>query len=99
MSSSAAGFANLPDVLVYRMPKANYVPIVSFNIKNQKADETAQILAQKGFCLRAGLHCAPLAHYALQTIEEFQGSVRFAPAVFSDMINTNRLADAVSAMF
>lgn len=88
----------MPDVIVYRKPDVNYVPIVSFNLKHQKADQTAEALAQKGFCLRAGLHCAPLAHYAMHTAETHEGTVRFAPSVFSDMTNTNRLADAVSAL-
>ena len=88
----------LPDVILYQEAGADYVPIVSFNIRGRQSEEIANQLAKQGFCLRAGLHCAPLAHYALQTIEPFQGSVRFAPSVFSDMTNTNRLADAVSAM-
>jgi len=88
----------MPDVTVYRHPDAAYVPIVSFNLKQKSADETAAALARQGFCLRAGLHCAPLAHYALHTIESHEGTVRFAPSVFSDMANTNRLADAVAAM-
>jgi len=92
-------FARMPDVIVYRKPEINYVPIVSFNIRNQKADQIAEALAQKGFCLRAGLHCAPLAHHAMHTDESHEGTVRFAPSVFSDMTNTNRLADAVSALF
>lgn len=90
--------SHLSDVLVYRLPNIHYVPIVSFNLRNYTADQTAELLAKKGFCLRAGLHCAPLAHYALQTIEDFQGTVRFAPSIFSDMTNTNRLADVISAM-
>lgn len=88
----------IPDAIVYRHPDAHYVPIVSFNLRNRSADDVAVELAKSGFCLRAGLHCAPLAHYALNTVESHQGTVRFAPSVFSDMLNTNRLADAVAAM-
>ena len=88
----------MPDVILYRHPDAKYVPIVSFNIRNKQADETASELAGQGFCLRAGLHCAPLAHYALGTVESNTGTVRFAPSVFSDMMHVSRLADAVSAM-
>ncbi len=91
-------FSGLPDVIVYRQPGANYVPIVSFNLRNKKADETAAVLAKQGFCLRSGLHCAPLAHYALNTIESHEGTVRFAPSVFSSMLHTNRLADAAAAI-
>ena len=38
-------------------------------------------LNQYGFCLRAGLHCSPLAHYSLGTPD---GTVRFAPSVFNN---------------
>ncbi|MBR1553941.1 MAG: aminotransferase class V-fold PLP-dependent enzyme [Oscillospiraceae bacterium] len=89
---------NMPDVILYRHPEANYVPIVSFNIRNKPAEEIASELAKQGFCLRAGLHCAPLAHYALGTAESNAGTVRFAPSVFSDMTHVSRLADAVSAL-
>ncbi len=88
----------IPEVIIYRNAKAEYVPIVSFNLKGKTADETAGILAKKGFCLRSGLHCAPLAHYALQTVETYQGTVRFAPSVFSSKENTQRLTETISAI-
>lgn len=88
----------IPEAVIYRNSEANYVPIVSFNLKGKTADETAQVLAKKGFCLRAGLHCSPLAHYALGTAESNAGTVRYAPSVFSDMMNTDRLADILASM-
>ena len=87
----------LPGVTVYRQPKVNYVPIVSFNVKHYPSEETASLLAKKGFCLRAGLHCSPLAHNALHTLEQ-GGTVRFAPSVFSDMQNVCRLTDNISKL-
>lgn len=84
----------MPQVQVYREEGARYVPIVSFNIRNRQPDEVASLLGKQGFCLRSGLHCAPLAHHALQT----EGTVRFAPSVFSDMQNTNRLADTIAGL-
>ncbi|MBR4319494.1 MAG: cysteine desulfurase, partial [Oscillospiraceae bacterium] len=69
---------------------------VSFNLKTKNADETAQALAEKGFCLRAGLHCSPLAHYTLGTAESNAGTVRYAPSVFSDMMSTDRLAGVIA---
>ncbi len=89
-----------PNILLYRNPDAGsaYVPIVSFNIRNRPAEEVAAQLSQKGFCLRAGLHCAPLAHYFLHTIENYQGTVRFAPSVFSGMPDTLRLAEAIQEL-
>ena len=88
----------MPDVILYREPGADYVPIVSFNIRNRRSEEVASELGKQGFCLRAGLHCAPLAHYALKTTEITEGTVRFAPSVFSGMQETDRLCDSIKKL-
>ncbi|HCR74304.1 MAG TPA: cysteine desulfurase, partial [Ruminococcus sp.] len=75
------GIENIPNCIIYRSSKASYVPIVSFNIENVSPEETAAYLNEKGFCLRAGLHCAGLAHKNIGTEE---GTVRFAPSVFNN---------------
>ncbi len=82
----------IPNVTVYRNSGSRYVPIVSFNIRGIPSEEAAQLLAKQGFCLRAGLHCAPLAHHSLGTTD---GTVRFAPSVFSKPQDVHRLAAAV----
>ncbi len=87
-----AQLSAIPDVTVYRSSRAEYVPIVSFNVKGLPSEKTAELLAKQGFCLRAGLHCAPLAHHTLGTEE---GTVRFAPSVFSKPQDVQRLAAAV----
>ncbi len=74
------GIGKIPEITVYRSPRASYVPIVSFNIRGASPETVAEYLNQEGFCLRAGLHCAPLAHQSLGTTE---GAVRFAPSVFN----------------
>ncbi|MDE5565301.1 MAG: aminotransferase class V-fold PLP-dependent enzyme [Oscillospiraceae bacterium] len=82
-------------VTVYRVPGADYAPIVSFNVDGISSEEAAAALAKQGFCLRAGLHCAPLAHFVMGTKT---GTVRFSPSVFSRLQDTLRLADAVGAL-
>lgn len=69
-----------PEVTCYRKPNANYAPIVSFNVKDRLPEQLADYLSQFGFCLRAGFHCAPLAHQSLGTAD---GTIRFAPSIFS----------------
>lgn len=81
------------NVTVYRSPSAEYVPIVSFNIKGIKSETVAQILANQGYCLRAGFHCSALAHSQLGTDT---GTVRFSPSVFSREADSVRLANAIS---
>lgn len=81
------------NVTVYRSPLAEYVPIVSFNVNGIKSENVAQILSDKGYCLRAGFHCSSLAHSQLGTDT---GTVRFSPSVFSREADAVRLADVVN---
>ena len=76
-------------VTVYRDENYSYVPVVSFNVEGSAPEETAAFLDDHGFCLRAGLHCAPLAHH---TIGTENGTVRFSPSVFN---SKNQVDDIV----
>ncbi len=84
-----------PHVTIYRDARADYVPIVSFNIDGMPSETAAAALAERGFCLRAGLHCAPLAHRHLGTE---QGTLRFSPSIFSKPKDVLRLAEMVRQM-
>lgn len=81
------------DVIIYRSPTAEYVPIVSFNVDGIKSETVAQILAKKGYCLRAGFHCSALAHSQLGTNT---GTVRFSPSIFSREADAIRLANEIN---
>lgn len=64
-----------------------YAPVVSFNIGDIPSTEGAAMLSSKGFYMRGGLHCAPLAHKKIGTING--GTIRFSPSAF----NTEREVD------
>lgn len=64
-----------------------YAPVVSFNIGNLSSSDGAAMLSENGFFLRAGLHCAPLCHKKIGTIDG--GTIRFSPSAF----NTEREVD------
>ena len=83
---------DIPGVTLYRREHAAFAPIVSFNVGDRPSEETAEYLAKQGFCLRAGLHCAPLVHHHMGTEE---GTVRFSPSVFSQMQEAERFCGAV----
>lgn len=69
-------------VILYTNPlTGGYAPVLSFNVEDASSDETAEYLSNKGFALRAGLHCAPTAHEKIGTIQN--GTVRFSPSVFN----------------
>ncbi|HAG14100.1 MAG TPA: cysteine desulfurase [Ruminococcus sp.] len=74
------GLQAMPEARIYRLPNADYAPVVSFTLGKELPDDTAQRLTERGFCLRAGLQCAPLAHRTLGTEH---GTVRFSPSVFN----------------
>ena len=68
-----------------------YAPVVSFNFNRLSSDEGARLLSENGFYMRGGLHCAPLAHKKIGTING--GTIRFSPSAF----NTAREVDMLAA--
>jgi cysteine desulfurase family protein len=69
-------------------------PVISINIGNVGSSEIAYILDEAfDIAVRPGLHCAPMAHKTLNTLE--QGTVRFSIGYF----NTEKdIEDAISAL-
>lgn len=80
------------NITVYRDPQSSYVPIVAFNAEGIPSEALADELGRRGFCLRAGYHCAALAHKTLGTEK---GALRFAPSVFSREKDTVSLAKTI----
>lgn len=54
---------------------------ISFNFKDEDPSHIAMILNDKNIELRVGLHCAPLAHIAMNTYP--LGTLRLSPGVFT----------------
>ena len=70
------------NVILYSDTSAgNFVPVLSFNIKNLHSEQVAKQLDSFGICVRAGLHCAPLAHEHMGTADI--GTVRVAVSAFT----------------
>ncbi len=62
----------LTGVVMYGAPIDNYnvyVPVLLFNKQGIDCETLCEMLAEKGFALRAGFHCAPNAHRTLGTYE------------------------------
>jgi selenocysteine lyase/cysteine desulfurase len=55
--------------------------ILSFRIKDVSCDDLAQRLADSGICIRSGLHCAPLVHKKLGTLDT--GLIRISLSALS----------------
>lgn len=67
-----------------------------FNADGISPDAIATALDQRGFCVRAGYHCAPLAHKTLGTPDG--GAVRVSPSVFNTEAQIDLFADALKEM-
>lgn len=91
------GLAKIDDIELYtkRPNERENVPVISFNLRNIDSETTAQILNDKfNIAVRAGLHCAPLAHKCFGTVEK--GTVRAVISSFSTMNEVNYLIKSVS---
>lgn len=58
------------------------IPVFSMSIYGFSPDEAADALDKLGVCIRAGYHCAPLAHQSLGSLER-DGLIRFSPSRFT----------------
>ena len=67
--------------------------VLSLQVEGQDCICTAERLAEAGIAVRAGLHCAPLAHASAGTLQ--QGTVRISVSPFHSLRDTERLADAL----
>ena len=74
------GLSQIKNITIYGKTQKK-VSTVLFNISYVKSEETAFILSESGICTRAGLHCAPLCHKALGTLEA--GAVRASLSHFN----------------
>ncbi len=83
-----------PRLRVFAAPdKALQGGVLSFQVTELDCETAAERLAQRGFSLRAGLHCAPLAHDTAGTGE--RGTLRMSVSVFTRESHVRRLAKAL----
>ncbi len=64
-------------------------PVLSVNVDGLTAEQTAQQLDEHDVAVRAGLHCAPLAHRHFGTLAG--GTVRLAPSAFSTQAEAEKI--------
>ena len=63
--------------------------VISFNIKNMDTNDVINYLNDHNICVRGGLHCAPLAHKYLGTINS--GTVRVSISHYNSIHDIKRL--------
>ena len=67
--------------------------VLSVQPRRESCEKTAERLAEKGFAVRAGLHCAPLAHDSAGTLEK--GTLRISASFLHTREDADRLIDAM----
>lgn len=70
--------------------------MVLFRIKGSDPEETAAILDERGICVRAGYHCAPLAHQRLGTGQG--GAVRVSFSAFNTAEEVDALYEVIKEL-
>lgn len=81
----------------YRAPvQSLQAGVLSVRIEGMDCEEAAEQLGQRGVAVRAGLHCAPLAHETAGTLKP--GTVRFSFSPFNTEREALSAANAVLEM-
>lgn len=70
--------------------------VLSFQVEGWDCEELAAALGRRGFALRAGLHCAPLAHKSAGTLEE--GTVRASVSPFTTKVELDKFLCTLSQL-
>ncbi len=92
---AARGLESLPGVRVlWDGDFRNQTGVVSFVTEGRDCEAVGEALARRGIALRAGLHCAPLAHRTAGTLET--GTLRLSTSFFNTPDQADRLVWAVS---
>lgn len=85
----------VPGVTVYTSPDPQkQTGVLSFTCRQLPCEIVAQRLAEHNICVRAGLHCAPLAHSTAGTLET--GTVRISPGWFQSVRQMRKFCDILA---
>ena len=82
---------NMEHIQVMGSPDTEKTAVVSFFMPSKDSGELADMLAQAGFALRSGLHCAPSIHFFHGT----SGAVRASPGLYNTEKDIDALADFI----
>ncbi len=85
------GLSKLKGIRLYtqRPQQGTHLPVLCFNVGESRSEAVVEELSKRGFALRGGYHCAPLAHNKLGTNET--GAVRASFSMFNTPDQVQRL--------
>lgn len=85
---AADGLRRLDGITVYAAGDPSVqLGVLSFEVRGREPEDVAQALAEHGVAVRAGYHCAPLAHRSGGTLR--QGTVRVSVSAFERMADVD----------
>ena len=92
------GVAGSTHVEVYCAGSLNdHVAVLTLNVAGVNPEDAGAILdADFNIAVRVGLHCAPLAHQHLGTLQ--RGAVRFSPGLFNTQEDIERAVAALASL-
>ena len=97
IARAAAALRGMDGVTVYAArDAAEQVGVLSFNLDGREPEKTADALAQRGFALRGGLHCAPYAHRTAGTLPN--GTVRLSVSAFTSAADIDAFTHALRSI-
>ena len=88
----------LPAVEVFAAPEGKQqAGVLSFRVRGRDPELIGEALAERGIAVRAGLHCAPLAHRTAGTLDT--GTVRLSLSDFNTPAQIEKLAQELHQLF
>ena len=95
---AAEGLRRVPGLTVHALPDlAAQAGVLSIVPEQMDAEALGAALAERGIAVRAGLHCAPLAHRTAGTLNT--GTVRLSFSHWNTREEVDRLLEAVGEIF
>lgn len=90
--------SELSDVEMFCDPELRHqVGVMSFRIKSVDCEEIGEVLGDMNIAVRAGLHCAPLAHRTVGTFDS--GTVRIGLSVFNQKADVEQFIKIMKRRF
>ena len=81
------------EIELFASSPKNQSGVLSFRVRGYGCEEIAERLAERGICVRSGLHCAPLAHESAGTLAS--GTVRMSFSPFNTHAEIEKSAAAL----
>lgn len=95
---AAEGLRRMPGVRVFALPGLHaQTGVLSFTVDGQEPEMIAGTLADQGIAVRAGFHCAPLAHKSAGTLKT--GTVRASFSEANREEDVRRFLQAMTGCF